>query len=102
MRRILRILAITLWTFGAMWVWPALLMLGLRELVRRHITISWLRSAPPGLDVFVFYGLFGVVTMSITAFVLVQGIRGKLPGTAKSRRELPRGFPIEASRPKFE
>lgn len=99
MRRVLRILAIALWTFGAMWVWPALLLLGLRELVHRHITISWLRSAPPWLDAFVFYGLFGVVTVLITAVVLIQGVRGRLPGTAKSRRELSRGFPIEASRP---
>ncbi len=95
MQRILRIPFIIVWTLGSLWAWLFFLSLALRKVVGMKVGVPVARWAPGWIDHIVLYGLYGAGTLLITSFVLIQSVRGKLPGTAKAQRKLPRGFPVE-------
>lgn|GEM_PF-4799286 len=99
MQRILRIPVIIIWTLGTLYAWLFFLSLALRKLVGMKVGAPVARWTPGWIDHVVLYGLYGAGTLFITSFVLIQGVRGKLPGTAKARREAPRGFEIEPVQP---
>lgn len=99
MQRLLRIPFIILWTLGSLWAWLFFLSLALRKVVGMKVGPPVARWTPSWVDHLVLYGLYGAGTLLITSFVLIQGVRGRLPGTAKSRREAPRGFEIEPVQP---
>lgn len=99
MQRLLRIPFIVLWTLGSLWAWLFFLSLALRKVVGMKVGAPVARWTPGWIDHLVLYGLYGGGTLLITTFVLIQGVRGKLPGTAKANRELSRGFPVEPAQP---
>ena len=99
MQRLLRIPAIILWTLGSLWAWLFFLTLALTKVVGMKVSPPVARWTPSWVDHVVLYGLYGAGTLLITTYVLIQGVRGKLPGTAKANRELPRGFPVDPVQP---
>lgn len=99
MQRILRIPVIILWTLGTLYAWLFFLSLALRKLVGMKVGVPVARWTPGWIDHVVLYGLYGAGTLLITSFVLIQGVRGKLPGTAKGPRQLSSGFPVEPAQP---
>src|SRR5215469_10667017 len=97
MRRLLRVVAIALWTVAAFWAWP-LLLVGIFEfIIYGQRTWNWppLTKLIPDetLWTVIVFGSFGVGTIIVTVAALILGMRGWLPGTSRNDRGQ-QGFPI--------
>lgn len=86
-----RLLFIIVWTVGSFFGWMKWMSLltGVvyRMVAERQVFPTWTLQA-------CFIGLWFGGTLLIPAIVAVLGMRGKLPGTARARGLMPRGFEI--------
>jgi|SRR3954452_19637189 len=96
MQQLRRTIFIIFWIAAGFFVWPILLYELLRFIVYGQRNYGWpslSRWLPGWADLFLIYGMFGLVTITLAGAMLVLGMRGRLPGTRKRTRQA-QGFPV--------